>query len=131
VNRTVYNLAFYMVLPLIVLRLLWRALFLPAPEYARRWGERLGFVDKARAGRQERRWIWVHAASVGESVAISPLVKRLRRLNPHWGIVVTTMTPTGSERVRELLETTFVMSTRPMTTVARSHAFCVLLSQPW
>jgi 3-deoxy-D-manno-octulosonic-acid transferase len=102
VNRTVYNLAFYMVLPLIVLRLLWRALFLPAPEYARRWGERLGFVDKARAGRQERRWIWVHAASVGESVAISPLVKRLRRLNPQWGIVVTTMTPTGSERVREL-----------------------------
>jgi 3-deoxy-D-manno-octulosonic-acid transferase len=52
--------------------------------------------------RPEQRWIWVHAASVGEAVAISPLVLKLRRDQPDWGIVVTTMTPTGSERVDEL-----------------------------
>lgn len=101
-NRAFYNFAFYLLLPIIVLRLLWRALFLPAPAYARRWGERLGFVDQALEGRTEQRWIWVHAASVGESVAISPLVLKLRRERPDWGIVVTTMTPTGSSRVEEL-----------------------------
>lgn len=101
-NRSVYNFAFYLLLPFIVLRLLWRALFLPAPAYARRWGERLGFVAGAASGRIERQWIWVHAASVGETVAISPLVRKLRQEKPDWGIVVTTMTPTGSERIREL-----------------------------
>ncbi len=101
-NRAFYNFAFYLLLPIIVLRLLWRALFLPAPAYAKRWGERLGFVKHAVEGRSETRWIWVHAASVGESVAISPLVLKLRRERPEWGIVVTTMTPTGSERVEEL-----------------------------
>ncbi|MDO8909459.1 MAG: lipid IV(A) 3-deoxy-D-manno-octulosonic acid transferase [Pseudohongiella sp.] len=101
-NRAFYNFAFYLLLPIIVLRLLWRALFLPAPAYAKRWGERLGFVEHALEGRTEQRWIWVHAASVGESVAISPLVLKLRKERPEWGIVVTTMTPTGSERVEEL-----------------------------
>lgn len=101
-NRAFYNFAFYLLLPIIVLRLLWRALFLPAPAYAKRWGERLGFVDRALEGRTEQRWIWVHAASVGESVAISPLVLKLRRERPEWGIVVTTMTPTGSNRVEEM-----------------------------
>jgi 3-deoxy-D-manno-octulosonic-acid transferase len=102
VNRAFYNFAFYLLLPIIVLRLLWRALFLPAPAYAKRWGERLGFVGRALEARTEQRWIWVHAASVGESVAISPLVLKLRLERPEWGIVVTTMTPTGSERVAEL-----------------------------
>jgi len=102
VNRAIYNFAFYLLLPIIVLRLLWRALVLPAPAYAKRWGERLGFVDPAHANRKEQRWIWVHAASVGESVAISPLVTRLHQQHPDWGIVITTMTPTGSERIAEL-----------------------------
>lgn len=101
-NRTIYNFAFYLLLPVIVMRLLWRALFLPAPAYAKRWGERLGFVQALRDARTEERWIWVHAASVGESVAISPLVSKLKSDNPDWGIVVTTMTPTGSERIEEL-----------------------------
>lgn len=101
-NRAFYNFVFYLLLPFIVLRLLWRAMFLPAPAYAKRWGERLGFVDQAKASRTETQWIWVHAASVGEAVAISPLVLKLRRERPQWGIVVTTMTPTGSERIDEL-----------------------------
>lgn len=105
-NRTIYNLAFYLLLPLIVLRLLWRALFLPAPAYARRWGERLGYVSDVAERRRrqfgEKQWIWVHAASVGESVAIAPLVHKIRKELPQWGVVVTTMTPTGSERVFEM-----------------------------
>jgi len=100
VNRRFYNIVFYLAMPLILLRLLW--LSIQTPAYARRWTERFGFVDRALAGRRETQWIWVHAVSVGETMAAEPLIRRLRARHPEYGILVTTMTPTGSERVREL-----------------------------
>jgi len=100
VNRAFYNFIFYLALPFILLRLLWRAV--KAPAYAQRWGERLGLVSKARKEHQQQRWIWVHAVSVGEAIAAAALIRRLRQQQPDCGIVVTTMTPTGSERVREM-----------------------------
>ncbi len=100
VNRTVYNFIFYLALPLILLRLLWRAI--KAPAYAKRWSERFGLVGKARKEHQQKRWIWIHAVSVGEAIAAAALIRRLRQQQPDYGIVVTTMTPTGSERVREM-----------------------------
>jgi 3-deoxy-D-manno-octulosonic-acid transferase len=72
------------------------------PAYARRWTERFGLVSRTLAGRSEKQWIWVHAVSVGETMAAEPLIRRLRASHPEYGILVTTMTPTGSERVREL-----------------------------
>jgi len=100
VNRALYNFIFYLALPFILLRLLWRAL--RAPAYAQRWGERLGLVSKARKHHHQQRWIWIHAVSVGEAIAAAALIRRLREQQPAYGIVVTTMTPTGSERVREM-----------------------------
>ena len=100
-NRTTYNILFTLVLPLIILRLLWRAV--RAPAYARRWAERFGFVNltpgqSACAGQ----WLWVHAVSVGESIAAAPMIRKLRTEHPELPIVVTTMTPTGSERVVDM-----------------------------
>ena len=100
-NRTTYNILFTLVLPLIILRLLWRAV--RAPAYARRWAERFGFVNltpgqSACAGK----WLWVHAVSVGESIAAAPMIRKLRTEHPELPIVVTTMTPTGSERVVDM-----------------------------
>ncbi len=99
-NRRFYNIAFYLIMPLILLRLLWMSVQQPA--YARRWTERFGLVSRTLAGRSEQHWIWVHAVSVGETMAAEPLIRRLRARHPEYGILVTTMTPTGSERVREL-----------------------------
>ncbi len=63
-NRFAYNLLFTLILPLIVLRLLWRAV--KAPAYARRWAERFGLVRLTRAQQVQRgQWLWVHAVSVG------------------------------------------------------------------
>lgn len=99
-NRAVYNGILYLLLPVFVLRLLWRTVL--APDYGRRWPQRFGYVAKARQERSEQQWIWLHAVSVGETLAAAPLVRALREQHPQIGIVVTTMTPTGSDRVKEL-----------------------------
>lgn len=100
-NRLTYNILFTLILPLIIVRLLWRSF--RAPAYARRWGERFGLARLDAAQRAEKgRWLWVHAVSVGEAIAAAPLIRKLRAEHPELPIVVTTMTPTGSTRVREM-----------------------------
>ena len=67
--------------------------------YVSRWAERFGFI----ATHGQRGCIWVHAASVGEFNAASPLIRGLLKNYPEIPLTVTTLTPTGSERVtREL-----------------------------
>ena len=43
--------------------------------------------------------IWIHAVSVGEANAAVPLVKYLKSAYPDKPILITTMTPTGADRV--------------------------------
>ncbi len=94
--RWLYTLLLYSLLPLILLRLWWRGRL--APAYRQRIGERFGFFSTPPL----RAPIWVHAVSVGETIAAAPLIRALQQRHPERDIVVTTMTPTGSERVRAL-----------------------------
>ncbi|MCY1259487.1 3-deoxy-D-manno-octulosonic acid transferase [compost metagenome] len=95
-NRTLYSLLLHLGLPLIALRLFLRSR--KAPAYARRIGERFSFgLPELRPG-----GIWVHAVSVGESIAAAPMIKALQARYPQLPITVTCMTPTGSERIRAL-----------------------------
>ena len=67
-----------------------------APAYRKRWAERYGFCsNKMLSG-----GIMLHSVSVGETLAAIPLVRALRHRYPTLPITVTTMTPTGSERVQ-------------------------------
>ncbi|WP_134555166.1 lipid IV(A) 3-deoxy-D-manno-octulosonic acid transferase, partial [Pseudomonas aeruginosa] len=95
-NRTLYTLLFHLGLPLVALRLWWRAR--QAPAYAKRIGERfsLSLPEVPPGG------IWVHAVSVGESIAAAPMVRALLERHPQLPVTVTCMTPTGSERIRAL-----------------------------
>lgn len=95
-NRTLYTLLFHLGLPLVALRLYLRAR--KAPAYGQRIGERFAF--KLPAMRQGG--IWVHAVSVGESIAAAPMVRALLKAYPELPITLTCMTPTGSERIRAL-----------------------------
>lgn len=95
--RLVYSALLYLLTPLVLLHLLWRGL--REPGYWRRVPERFGFV----ARRPEGAAVWVHAVSVGESVAALPLIKRLVERNPPGSVLVTATTPSGAERVRAAL----------------------------
>ncbi len=57
------------------------------------WGYRSGILKKS---------LWVHAVSVGETLAAVPMIERLLADYPDTPLLVTTTTPTGSERVKAL-----------------------------
>ncbi len=44
----------------------------------------------------EKKNIWVHAVSVGEVIAVLPLIKEIREKHPDYRVVITTVTETGS-----------------------------------
>ncbi|HHC72300.1 MAG TPA: 3-deoxy-D-manno-octulosonic acid transferase [Thiotrichales bacterium] len=94
--RILYFALLYLSAPLVMIRLLWRSRNLP--DYRRRWGERFGFYGAPPpAG-----GIWLHAVSVGEVQAAVPLLRELLQRHPDHSVLVTTTTPTGSTRVRDL-----------------------------
>lgn len=94
--RVFYTLVLWLLLPVMLLRLLWRARRQPA--YLQQLGERFGFYS----GAPHQPLIWLHAASVGETRAAAPLIKALQQQYPDHGILLTHMTPTGRETGRQL-----------------------------
>jgi 3-deoxy-D-manno-octulosonic-acid transferase len=65
------------------------------PDCRRRWSERLGFCPH-----RLKQCIWIHAVSVGETIAAVPLIKALKANYPDVPLLVTNMTATGSARVK-------------------------------
>ena len=92
--RFIYSVVFYLITPLIVLRLVIRGL--AAPNYRKRWGQRFGFFTSSESNKDV---IWLHAVSVGETLAAVPLVKALQTKYPKHRLLITCMTPTGSDRI--------------------------------
>jgi len=80
--------------PFIPPYLSWRAA--KGKEELRRYGERLGHAS---VRRPEGALIWLHAASVGETMALVPLCERI--LAAHINIVMTTGTVASARLVRE------------------------------
>lgn len=116
-NRTLYSLLFYLALPLIVLRLWWRGR--KAPAYRERIGERFAVgLPRFRSG-----GIWLHAVSVGESIAAAPVVRALQECYPELPITITCMTPTGSERIRAMFGDSVQHCYLPYDLPCRARAF--------
>ena len=91
--RGLYSLAWYAGAPLAAAYLLWRSVRQPA--YRSGWASRFGLAwpSTDRAGRP----VWIHAVSVGETMAARPLVEGLLAARPGRRVLLTHMTPTGLE----------------------------------
>lgn len=96
VLRALYSATLYLLAPITIYHLIWRGFRQPA--YFERWDERYASYPPG----TESAPVWLHAVSVGEVNAAAPLVDTLLRDHPRLRVVVTTITPTGSERVQAL-----------------------------
>ena len=91
-----FTLVMFLAQPVLAIYLLWRARRQPA--YLRGWAQRfLAQVPVGHKGLAQTRRIWVHAVSVGETHAISPLVKRWSEKYPDDVWMISSTTPTGRD----------------------------------
>jgi len=90
--RWLYSIAWWLALPLVLMRLWRRAR--QEPGYGRHVAERLGFYRTpfVVTGKPV---IWIHAVSVGETRAAQPLIEALLAACPDDALLLTHMTPTG------------------------------------
>lgn len=95
--RYFYTAVFYLLLPFLLLRL-WIK-YRKHPGALKYWHERLGI--KLRSAPPQG--IWLHAVSVGESMAAIPLIKALKQCYPQVSIIVTNETIGGVERIEAAL----------------------------
>ena len=95
--RYLYTSLFYLCIPVIFLRLLWRGF--KGPAYWQRWNERLGFYTSTSVPEV----IWFHAVSVGEAESVFQLVWLIQQAYPKHQVLITTTTPTGSARVKAIM----------------------------
>lgn len=88
IMRRLYTLVWYLLAPALIFRLFMKGVRLPA--YRQRIFERFSVIATPVD-------VWIHAVSLGEVVAVTPLVELL--LEQKYRVLITTMTPTGSQRV--------------------------------
>ncbi len=114
--QIIYTVLHYLAMPFILIRLLWRSRHVS--DYRKRWNERFGYIQMV-PGES----IWVHAVSVGETIAAIPLIKALIKQYPQYIILVTTTTPTGSSLVTKNLQNQVVHVYAPFDVPSAVYRF--------
>ncbi len=94
VLRYLYTFGYYLAIPVLLVRLIWRSMRYHSG-YSQRWHERFGFINSL----PSLPTVWVHAVSLGETLAAVPLIKNLLQRFPSYQVVVTSTTPTGAAQV--------------------------------
>lgn len=95
--RFLYSLVLYLLLPFVLLRLLFKSRH--NKDYRLRIKERFGQFPAIPLGKNI---IWLHAVSVGETIAAKPLINKLLEDYPQYSLLITSTTPTGSATVKKL-----------------------------
>lgn len=95
--RFIYSILFVSIIPCIFIKKIVNGYY--NQSYNERWFERFGKVSF-----RLKRSILIHSVSIGESIAVAPLVKKLSITYPDLEIVVTTMTLTGSTQVKKIYQ---------------------------
>lgn len=69
-------------------------------EHPTRWTERMGIAS---VERPRGKLLWIHGASVGESLSALPLIESIQKLHPEISIMITTGTVTSAELMERRL----------------------------
>lgn len=93
--RLLYSLLWFVLSPFVLLRLFWRSRQNRA--YRNNWQQRLGLINLEPAPR-----IWLHAVSVGETMAAKPLIEALLEQYPKHRLLLSNTTATGSQTAQRL-----------------------------
>ena len=96
-SRTLYTTLLYATSPLIFSLLLKTKK--GKPPIGERWKEFVGITPELAQAQQP---IWIHAVSVGEVIAATPIINALQQQYPALPLLITTTTSTGAERVAAL-----------------------------
>ncbi|WP_148861680.1 lipid IV(A) 3-deoxy-D-manno-octulosonic acid transferase [Marinobacter fonticola] len=128
-----YSFIFRLILPFVLLRLWWNGRH--SPDVLEHWKERLGLIPEA-----DEPVIWVHAVSVGETIAAAPLVKALIERRPDLKVLITAMTATGRARAQALFGDAVTYAYSPYDTPgsvarflkrARPKALVIMETELW
>ncbi|MEI6285648.1 MAG: 3-deoxy-D-manno-octulosonic acid transferase [Bacillota bacterium] len=100
--RQIYNLlivlAVIVMLPKFIKRLF------KEPGFKERFKQSFGFIPATELAKVSRKnCVWIHAASVGEVVAASPIVREARKRFPNRPILFTVITATGYEMANRII----------------------------
>ena len=91
-----YNVLTHLFSPIILAMLYWP--IKGKPSFGKRWPEHLGLVPRS----SQQNPVWLHAVSVGEMIAATPLIKAIKAEYPELPILVTTTTRTGADLAAKL-----------------------------
>jgi len=92
--RFFYSSIYFCAIPALLLRLLWRSR--RNLSYRHGLSQRLGFSPRL----PKKRTLWLHAVSLGESVAASPLIKQLITRFPDYNLLISNTTATGHDYIK-------------------------------
>ena len=114
--HVIYSFCYRLALPFALLYLWWQTRRNAGD--SRGWQQRLGLLPAT-----AEPVIWVHAVSVGETIAAAPLVKALLERRPDVPVLMTAMTATGAARARSLFGDRVICAYSPFDTPGSVRRF--------
>ncbi|TMX34650.1 lipid IV(A) 3-deoxy-D-manno-octulosonic acid transferase [Vibrio sp. Hep-1b-8] len=72
------------------------------PSIGKRWNELFGKTPLINNSAKDV--VWIHAVSVGETIAVTPFIKALKKRSPETQVILTTTTTTGAKQAESLSE---------------------------
>ncbi len=97
-NRLIYSLILALLTPIIWLYFIFRGF--KDPNYFSGFAQRLGFVPSLAS----EPVIHIHCASMGETRAALPLVKKLLQQYTHHHLLISCTTPTGKQEIKSFIQ---------------------------
>ena len=130
----IYNLIILILIPVFILRIFFKSF--TDSDYSKHFVNRLGY-GLSNLSQKNKKIIWFHAVSLGEVIGSQPLINKL---SEHFDIVITTTTPTGLRRAKEIFPEEIVINYAPWDFVLfinrflnfyKPHAILIFETEIW